>query len=65
MYKKLVEMSRNNDHTTGNLLDYLHRQKYKIIGINLSRQTNTSVTQQFNFAGKLKEHNGAKMFFCC
>ena len=64
MYKKLVEMSRNNDHTTGNLLGYLHHQKYcKIIVINLSRQTNTSVSQQFNFAGKLKEHNGSKMFF--
>ena len=26
-YEKLVEMSRNNDCTTGNLLDYLHHQK--------------------------------------
>ena len=29
-------MSRNNDYTTGNLLDYLYRQKYcKLIGIDL------------------------------
>ena len=24
VYKKLVEMSRNNDYTTGNLLDHSH-----------------------------------------
>ena len=41
--KELVEMSRNNYYTTGNLLDFLHYQKYyKLISIDLSRQTNTS-----------------------
>ena len=43
-YEKLVEMSRNNNYTTGNLLDYLYHQKYhKLIGIDLSRQANTSI----------------------
>ena len=43
-YKKLVEMSRNDDYTTGNLLNYLHHKKYyKLIGIDLSIQTNTSI----------------------
>ena len=33
-YEKLIEMSRNNDYTTGNILDYLYHQKYyKLIGI--------------------------------
>ena len=33
-YKKLVEMSRNDDYTTGNLLNYLYHQKYyKLKGI--------------------------------
>ena len=33
-YEQLVEMSRNNDYTTGDLLDYLYHQKvYKLIGI--------------------------------
>ena len=33
-------MSRNDDYTTGNILDYLYHQKYyKLIGIDLSRQT--------------------------
>ena len=53
-YEKLIEMSRNDDYTTGNLLDYLYHQKYyKVIGIYLSRQTNTSIPQQIKFAGKV------------
>ena len=56
-------MSRNNDYTTGNLLDYLYDQKYyKLIGINLSRQTNTTIPQQINFVGKLEEDDGAGIF---
>ena len=64
VYEKLIEMSRNDDYTTGNLLDYLYHQKYyKLIGIDLSRQTNTSIPQQINFVGKLEEGHGATMFF--
>ena len=52
-YEKRVEMSRNNDYTTWNLSDYLYHQKYyKLIGINLSRQTNTGIPQQINYVGK-------------
>ena len=64
MYQKPIEMSRINDHSTGNLLDYLYHQKYyKLIGIDLSRQTNTSISQQINFVEKLEEEKGATMFF--
>ena len=36
--EKLVEMSKNDDHTTGNLLDYLYHQNYyKLIFIDLSK----------------------------
>ena len=57
-------MSRNNDYTTGNILDYLHHQKYyKLIGIDLSRETNISIPQQINFVGKLEEKDGATMYF--
>ena len=43
-YEKLIEMSRNNGYTTGNLLDYWYHQKYhQLIGIELSRQTITSI----------------------
>ena len=49
-YERLVEMSRNDEDTTGNLLDYLYDQKYyKLIGIDLSRQKNPRISQQINF----------------
>ena len=54
-------MSRNDDYTLGNLLDYLY-QKYKLIGIDLSRQANTSTSQHINFVGKLEEDNDATIF---
>ena len=61
--KKFVEMSRNDEYPTGNLLDYLYHQKYyRLIGIDLSRQPNTSIRQQINFIGKLEEDDDATMF---
>ena len=63
-YEGLVEMSRNDDYTTGNLLDYLHYQEYyKLIGIDLSRQKNMNIPQQINFIRKLEEDGGTTMFF--
>ena len=57
-------MSRHNGYATGNLLDYLYHQKYqKLIGTKLSRQTNTSISQQISFVGKLEENDGTTMFF--
>ena len=48
--KKLIEISGNEDYTTGNLLDHLnHQNYYKLIGVDLSRQTNTSISQRINF----------------
>ena len=45
-YENLLEMLRNDNSTTGNLLDYFYHQKYyKPIGIDLSRQKNTSIQQ--------------------
>ena len=38
-YKKIIEISKNNDYTTGNLLDYEYFSKhYKLIAIDLSKQ---------------------------
>ena len=57
-------MSRNNDYTTGKLLNYLYHQNYyKLIDIDLLRQANTSIAQQINFIGKLEEGNGITMLF--
>ena len=53
-------MSRNNNNTTGNLLEYLYHQKYyKRIGIDLSRPKNTSIPEEINFVGKLEQNYGA------
>ena len=36
-YENIIEISRNNDHTTGNLLDYEYFSKhFKLIAIDLS-----------------------------
>ena len=57
-------MSRNNEYTTIHLLDYLYHQNcYRLIGIDLSRQTNTAILQQINFKLKLEEDDGAIFFF--
>ena len=37
-YKKIMSISKNNDYTTGNLLDYEYFSKhYKLIAIDLSK----------------------------
>ena len=65
-YKAIIEMSKINDYTTGNLLDYEHfKDHYKLIAIDLSKQNgleNPGLKQQINFVGRLEEDN-ATMFF--
>ena len=66
-YDKIIEMSKNSDYTTGNLLDYeCFSNYYKLIAIDLSKQIelkNPDSKEQINFIGKLVEDNGATMFF--
>ena len=46
------------------LFHYLYHQNYhKLIGTDLSRQTNTSIPQQNGFVQKLEENGSAAMFF--
>ena len=53
-YEKITEMSNNNDYTTSNLLDYAYYKKhYKLIAIDLSKQTKLKDLRQINFIGKL------------
>ena len=64
MKKKLIDMSNNNDYTTGNLLDFAYFKKhYKLIVIDLSKQTKLKDPQQINFIGKLLKNTGAAMLF--
>ena len=59
-YEKIIDISRNNEYTTGNLLDYDYFKKYyKLIAIDLSKQQvlqeNEDLIQQIYFIGKLEE----------
>ena len=60
-------MEKNNDYTTGNLLDYEYFSKhYKLIAIDLSKQIeleNPDLKQKINFIGRLKRNDEATMFF--
>ena len=52
-FEKIIDISRNNEYTTGNLLDYDYFKKhYKLIAIDLSRQQvlqeNEDLIQQIN-----------------
>ena len=66
-YEQIMEMGRNNDYTTGNLLDYEYFSKhYKLIAIDLSKQIeleNPDLKQQINFIGRLGRDRGATVFF--
>ena len=60
-------MRQNNDHTTGNLLDYEYFPKYyRLIAVDLSKQIeleSPGLKQQINFIGRLERNGGATMFF--
>ena len=48
-------MSRNNDYTTGNLLDFAYfKGNYRLIAIDLTKQTKLEDPQQINFFGNLE-----------
>ena len=57
---KIIDISRNNEYTTGNLLDCdCFKKYYKLIAIDLSKQQvlkeNEDLIQQINFIGRLEE----------
>ena len=59
-YEKIIDISRNNEYTTGNLLDYDYFNKYyQLIAIDLSKQQvlqeNEDLIQKINFIGRLEE----------
>ena len=65
-YEAIIEISKNNEYTAGNLLDYENfKDHYKLIAIDLNKQTeleNPDLKQQINFIRRLEENN-AIMFF--
>ena len=67
-YEKIIDISRNNDYTTGNLLDYDYFKKhYKLIAIDLSKQhalqENKDLIQKINFIGRLENNDAPANIF--
>ena len=64
-YEATIEMSKNNNYTTGNLLDCEYfKDHYRLIAIDLIKQIeseNPDLKLQINFIGRLEED--ATMFF--
>ena len=59
-YEKIIDIRRNNEYTTDNLLDYDYFKKYyKLIAIDISKQQvlqeNEDLIQQINCIGRLTE----------
>ena len=64
IYEKIIEMSNDNDYTTGNLSDFPYfKENYKSIAIDLTKQTKLKDPQQIIFTRKLDKDNGVTMFF--
>ena len=63
-YEKIIEMSNNNDYVTGNLLDFAYfKENYRLIAIDLNKQTKLKDPQRISFIGKLENQaHGATMF---
>ena len=57
-YEKIIEISKNSDNTTGNLLDYKYFLKHhKLIAIDLTKKIqleNPDLRQKIKFIGKLE-----------
>ena len=66
-YENIIEMGRNNDYTTDNLLDKEYfSNNYKLIAIDLGKQIeleDAELMQQNNFIGILERNEGSAMFF--
>ena len=54
-YEEIIEMSRNNDYTTGNLLDFPYfKGHYRLIAIGLSKQTRLNIHSKLVLLANLK-----------
>ena len=67
IYENIIEISKNNDYTTVNLLSCDQFSKhYQLIAITLTTKIeleNPDLKQQINFIAKLAQANGVPMFF--
>ena len=64
VYKKVIEISKTNVYTTGDLLDFAYSKKYRLISTDLSKQTKLKDPQQISFIRKLENQaHGSTKFF--
>ena len=63
-YEKFMSVNRNNDCTTCNLLDftYFKKKNYKLIAIDLIKQTKLKGPKQISFTGRLLAARGQQCF---
>ena len=64
-YEKIIEMSKNKDCTTGNLLDFAcFKENYRLIAIEFRERTQLKDPEQINFIGQLENQAyGATVLF--
>ena len=63
-YEKIMSINRNNAYRAGNLLDFAYFKKnYRIIAIDLSKQTELKDPQQISFISRPLAVQGATVFF--
>ena len=59
-YEQIIEIGRNSDYATGNLLDYEYFSKhYRLIATDLRKQIeleNPDLKQQINFIGRIERN---------
>ena len=58
-------MSNNDGYTTGNLLDFAYfKENYRLITMDLRKQTKLNDPQKNNFIGKFEgQNNGVTIYF--
>ena len=64
-YEAIIEMGKNNDYITGNLLDYEYfKDHYKLIAIDLNKkiELENPYLKQINFTGRYEENNATILF---
>ena len=65
-YEKIMEMSKNNEYTTGYSLNYDFPKHQGLVALDLKMQIeleDTDQTQQVNFIGRLDKDDGTTLFF--
>ena len=62
--EQIIDMSNNNDYTTGNLLDFVYFKKNRrLIATDLKKQIKLIDPQQINFIGKLENQDHGETMF--